>query len=129
MMGQFLTKLRTEKLTEAMGIFGRAEFMVIHALRFRSLVLNMILTVPAGFTTDFASVPRFGIVYALFGDRGHASATVHDYLLVTGMVDRSTADLVFAEALRAEGVVWGLRHFMYAGVRVGTLIAWLQGRA
>lgn len=128
-MGAFLSRLQTEKVAEAVGMLGRAQHMVMHALKFRSDVLGKVIVVPAGFTTDFASVPRLMITYALFGDRGHASATVHDYLLVTGMVPRSTADKVFAEAMKAEGVPAYLRPLMYAGVRVGTFSAWVRGKA
>lgn len=127
-MSSFLSKLRTEKLTEPTEAFGRATHILLFPLRFRSFVANRIITVPAGFTTDFASVPRLLMVYALFGDVGHASATVHDYLLVTGVIRRSLADKVFLEALEAEGVPCWRRWPMYLGVRVGSLFARLSGR-
>lgn len=75
-----------------------------------------ILTVPEGFATDFASVPRLPITYLLAGGIGDAAAVVHDYLY-QGLVPRKTADDVFAACLESLGVSWWQRKLMYAAVR------------
>ena len=125
----FLTKLRTEKIAEAEGVFGRAKHMLTRHLQFYSAILDKVITAPAGFTTDFGSVPRLPLAYSLFGDVGHASAAIHDYLLVTGVIPRWEADKIYVEALKVEKVGAWRRYPMFLGVRIGTVIAWLQGRA
>ena len=75
-------------------------------------------TVPAGFQTDLASVPRLPVVYWLTGGTSNAAAVVHDYLYSTHLVDRKTADAVLREASAVTGVPAWRRSLMWAGVRV-----------
>jgi hypothetical protein len=77
------------------------------------------ITVPSGFDTDFASVPRVPVFYLLYANRGKRAATVHDFLYRNRLFDRATCDAVFREALIAggEGVV--VSWAMWAGVRIG----------
>ena len=75
-------------------------------------------TVPAGFHTDFASVPRLPFAYLLTGGTGHRAAVVHDYLCRTGW-DRKQADDLFLEMLRATKVNNVRSWVMWAGVRIG----------
>jgi len=77
------------------------------------------IVVPAGFVTDYASVPRLPLTYTLFGPYGHAAAVIHDYLYATGLYPREVADRVFHRALRASGIARWRAGLMYAGVRVG----------
>ena len=77
------------------------------------------ITVPKGFVTDFASVPRVPIVYSLFGDRAHREAVVHDYLYQTHLVPKAMADKVFLEAMKARGKSPFVRYGMYWGVVLG----------
>lgn len=76
-----------------------------------------IITVPAGFSTDFASVPRIPVVFELVGDRGHAAATLHDYLYSTAMFSRHETDLILLRALRSTKVGKIRSYLMYYGVR------------
>lgn len=78
-----------------------------------------VVTIPSGFDTDFASVPRLPFMFWLLGDRANHAAVVHDYLYRTAMVSRSDADAVFVEAAEAEGVNWLARWTMWTGLRVG----------
>ena len=77
------------------------------------------ITVPAGFTTDFASVPRlFWNVLPPFGRYGKA-AIVHDYLYRTrGLVSKPVADALFLEAMKALGVGTLTRYTMFLAVRL-----------
>lgn len=77
------------------------------------------LTVPMGFETDFASVPRIGAVYALFGNRAHRAAVVHDYLYSLGGSDsdRAYADDVLRAGCIADGLDAGKAEAMWAAVR------------
>lgn len=75
------------------------------------------ITVPAGFETDFASVPRIPVVFELVGDKGHAAATIHDYLYTVGTIDRKDVDGILLRALRATNVGKVRSYLMYGGVR------------
>lgn len=82
------------------------------------------IVVPAGFKTDFASVPRLVGMYLLFGGKGERAAVVHDWLYSQHKVSRELADDVFREALIATGYARWEYEPMYAGVRVGGWVAW-----
>lgn len=80
------------------------------------------ITVPSGFETDFASVPRVPVFFTLFGDRAHREAVLHDYLYrcdSSPVVERSQADNVFLEAMKERGKGFFVRYAMYWGVRLG----------
>jgi hypothetical protein len=114
-MGHFRSELVAVKVKEPKG--GRANWKLHHPLIFWSTVLNATVTVPTGFITDFASVPRLPFTYWLFGDTAHASAVIHDYLLREMKLDWPNAALVFREAMEAEGVPAWRRWAMYTAVR------------
>lgn len=62
------------------------------------------ITVPAGFETDFATVPRPLWWFCPPATGSHAEPSVtHDYLLATG-VDIKIADNLFLSAMEANGV-------------------------
>lgn len=82
------------------------------------------ITVPAGFQTDLASVPRLPFVYLLCGDCAREAAVIHDHLYTTHEVDRATADAVLLEASAVTGVRWWRRWLMWAGVRLGGASHW-----
>ena len=80
--------------------------------------------IPAGFTSDGASVPRF--LWRLFPPFGKylEAAVVHDWFCVLGHagkspIDSVTAAKVFKEAMIVCGVPKWKVHLMYLGVRVG----------
>ena len=75
-------------------------------------------TIPAGFSTDLASVPRLPVVHMLFAGRARRSAILHDWLYVS-RYPRGWADDVFRAAMRNEDVGALARWFMWAGVRIG----------
>jgi hypothetical protein len=112
-IGEFLTKLRDERVSA-----GGRERVLVAPLAYFSPMLNDILIVPAGFVTDYASVPRAPLTYWLFGGVGDEAAVIHDYLYSIGTHPRSMADEVYAEALIACGVPAWRRGPMWAAVRV-----------
>lgn len=76
------------------------------------------VVVPAGFQTDFASVPRFfWRVFPPIGDWNRA-ATLHDYLYEKTRVSKLLADTFFYEALRSDRVGRLTRLLMYLAVRI-----------
>lgn len=111
-MSQFLSPLRVEETDEFGGLWT-----LLAPLTYRSDVLKRDVTVPAGFVTDFASVPRMLGMYDLEGGKCNKAAVVHDWLYSTQMVDRKTADQVLREAILASGYSGFTASVFYAAVR------------
>lgn len=78
--------------------------------------------VPAGFHTDFASIPRL-VVWLIprYGIYTRA-AILHDFLCTTKPVSRADADGMFRRALQELGVSVPKRWMMWAAVRAGSLM-------
>lgn len=97
------------------------------------------VTAPAGFETDLASVP-WGLWNLVPPWGSHARPAIfHDFLYRTrggGMFDgqrwitraapytRAEADAIFLEAMEVVGVTWWRRWLMYAAVRLGGWMGW-----
>lgn len=87
------------------------------------------IEVPAGFVTDFASVPWgfWNIEPPLGRDTGKA-AVVHDYLYATrglgGRFSRAQADGIFRQALGELGVPAWKRALLWTAVRLGGADGW-----
>lgn len=77
-----------------------------------------VITVPAGFVTDLASIPR--LFWSVLPPHGRyaKAAIIHDYLYVEAIKTREYADKVFLEAMEVLGVSWVKRRIMYAAVRM-----------
>ena len=76
------------------------------------------ITVPEGFETDFASVPKLFWWFCPPAAGNHAKpAVLHDYLCVSSD-DQPRTDKIFLEAMAANGVGWLKRHVMYLAVMV-----------
>lgn len=97
---------------------------LLESFTYDSEVAKARITVPAGFVTDFASVPRLPLAFLLTGDTAHMAAVVHDFLYSIKIFPRETADAVFYEAMRATGVPAWRAYLMWLGVRVGGQIRW-----
>lgn len=83
-----------------------------------------VITVPGGFETDFASIPR--VLWWLlppYGKYGNA-AVIHDYLYRTKTRSRLRSDQIFREAMGVLGVPAWQRTLIYLGVRAGGAGAW-----
>lgn len=112
-MSKFLSTFRGEPLFP-----GSENWRLLADLAYHSDSLDCLVLVPAGFVTDFASVPRLPLAYLLFGNVAREAAVVHDYLYHTGACSRALADKVFAEASEACGVAAWRRGPMWLGVRL-----------
>ena len=113
-MAEFLTTLSGNCLDDKVWELAKP-------LIYQSDIVGKI-EVPEGFQTDFASVPRVPIAYALFGDRAHHEAVIHDYLYRTDSVPQasySQANDCFLEAMKVRGKSWFVRYSMYWGVVLG----------
>lgn len=116
---KFLTDLAVKNLDDE-------NWLILEPLVYQSRTLGKTVEVPAGFQTDFASVPRLPLTFALTGDAAHKAAVIHDYLYrsLPHICQRRTADLVFYEAMKVTGIVWWRRELMFAGVRLGGSGSW-----
>lgn len=83
-----------------------------------------IITVPAGFETDLASIPRAFQILIPVNGKHRKPAVIHDYLYANRIGKRGRADSVFLEAMKSVGVSWWKRRLMYAAVRVGGRFFW-----
>lgn len=89
-----------------------------------------LIVIPAGFQTDFASIPRvFWTILPPYGDYGKA-AIVHDYLYSNrGKVGdktytRKECDEIFLFAMKSLSVGWLKRYVIYFAVRGFAGFAW-----
>jgi hypothetical protein len=76
------------------------------------------ITVPSGFVTDGASIPKiFWSILSPFGDY-FAAAVIHDYLYSNNndKFSRLQADLIFKEAMFNLGVPWYRREVIFRAV-------------
>lgn len=89
-----------------------------------------VIIVPAGFETDYASIP-WGL-WNLFPPHGQYArpAMIHDFLYDRGgqipgrCYTRKQADGIFREAMEVVGVVAWRREVMYRAVRLGGASGW-----
>lgn len=112
-MSRFLSPLRVEEIDEFGGLW-----QLFAPLVYESDLLGLI-TVPAGFVTDFASVPHLPFIYLTEGGKGNKAATVHDWLYTGQKITRLQADQVLREALLASGYSAATAGIFYAAVRLG----------
>ncbi len=85
------------------------------------------LTIPRGFETDLASIPRWAT--PIVPKLGHhlQPAIVHDYMYVTkiGGVTKADADKLFYQSMLTMGVRQTRALLMYAAVRAGGKGRWV----
>lgn len=96
----------------------RGKFVLVENFKFGEF------EVPAGFVTDFDSVPRIPFFYDVFKGRTISAAIIHDYLYSQGF-DRKNADNIFLRLMQIERVRKRYRLPIYAAVRV---FGWIRFR-
>lgn len=117
-MSSFTKPLILKFLDERKDLF---RFELVEAFEYHvgGLDSGDVITVPAGFRTDFASVPRvLWTIVPPVGLYGKA-AVVHDYLYILQDRTRLEADRIFLEAMEVLGVPKIQRTLMYQAVRLG----------
>jgi hypothetical protein len=121
-MSRFLTPLRFED-------HGGLPFVLFAPLVFDSDVLGATITVPQGFETDLASIPR--ALWRLLPPVGKydGAAVLHDWLYRAGGVTRAQADAVLHEAMGVLQVGRVARALIYRAVRLGGAELWTIARA
>ena len=83
---------------------------------------DVIINVPEGFNTDFASIPWIFQSILPVLDKHAKAAVVHDYLYEHGY-DKYLSDKIFLEAMTVLKVSWWKRYLMFAAVRSYHFIA------
>ena len=117
----FKTALKTE-IIRGRVVDGRQWWRLIAPLEYESSETGKTYIVPAGYETDFASVPRLPFAYWLTGDTAHEAAVVHDFVLDDPMQSEDTADHLFLEAMAECDVPWWRRKAMFLSVRLKSMV-------
>ena len=115
-MSKFLTDLEIKCCPTNEGLWEIHEPLVYES------DLVGVVTVPAGFFTDLASVPRVPFIYESWGNRAHRAAVIHDYAYRIDSTPQFTyrqANAVFREAMEATGASFKIRWPMWLGVFLG----------
>ena len=123
-MAKFLTRLKVENADNA----DDGKWVVVSPLIYQSDVLGQTITVPTGFQTDFASVPRVPFIFEFFGDTSVEAAVIHDWLYTPPHegVSRIEADDVLYEASKITDVPFWRRYGIFLGVRFGGKLFWAK---
>ncbi len=86
---------------------------------------GVVITVPKGFVTDFASIPQPFWSAGLSPNGLYSkAAVVHDYLYWTQTCTRKQADNLLMIAMKESGVRATTRQLVYEGVDLGGERAW-----
>lgn len=117
----FLSKLEIENADNVDDGQWRLTAPLVYQSPF---MLGTVYTVPVGFQTDLASVPRVPFVFDLFGATSNEAAALHDCLYVVKGTTRAQADHLLREASAATGVPAWRRWPMWLGVRLFGWKAW-----
>ena len=96
MSSQFLNHLITEEISPE-------KFRLLEPLEYISSSLKRKIIVPAGFETNFMSVPRWPLIYAWLGDKYRRAGALHDFLYQSRLVSRWSADMELIEAMGSLG--------------------------
>lgn len=114
-----MSKFLSELCVENASAMDDGNWRLTAPLVYQSDVAGMTFTVPAGFVTNYASVPRVFLAYEMFGNTANEAAVVHDFAYTApSPVARSVADAVFREAAILTGVPKWKADAMYEGVRL-----------
>lgn len=120
-MSEFLDPLTVTEIDDS--TFAVA----VRPFRYKSDLAGLI-TVPVGFYTDFASVPRLGLIYSLLGNYAHQPAVIHDWLYYSAITTRTISDKVILEAMNVISIPFWRRGLIYEGLKIGGWWSWNKHR-
>lgn len=91
-------------------------FILLEPMHYTIGNSGAVIKVPAGFVTDYASVPK--PLWSMYSPHSQYSraAVVHDYLYWTRKCSRVQADRLFLIAMKESSVPEATRQYVYAGV-------------
>lgn len=113
-------------ILQALDRSGRRQlYRLLAPLRFYSVEHGQTFVVPAGFTSDLASVPWLAdFVIDDDSPKTLRAAIVHDWLYATGLVSRHAADQILIEGMVVLGANRFQRWAVYAFVRAFGWWSW-----
>ena len=116
---------KTPLVVEVMPSGKRFKLYFDFTYRWKYKDLTLIIKVPAGFVTDFASIPQpFHWLISKLG-RYNKATVIHDWIYQCGhSISRKMADLCFLDAMRDLGVAKWKRNLIYWGVRIFGFLVW-----
>lgn len=104
-------------------------FILLEPMRYVVGNTSVAITVPAGFVTDYASVPeKLWSIYSPH-DQYSRAAILHDYLYWTQKCKRSQANRLFLIAMKESNVPEVTRQYIFAGVESGGEAPWEENKA
>lgn len=137
--GKLVLVLLDNKVAPAIKA-GRSLWGLQRDLSYRTGESNDKITVPAGFVTDLASIPRWCWIILPPDGPWVKAAIIHDFLYATSgkghwkrrtdgraraaPYSRKEADAIFKEALENRGVDKFRRSILWAAVRIGGAKGW-----
>ena len=101
------------------------DWEVMQEFTYKVFNSTVMITVPVGYITDFASIPK--IVWPIIGHpagRHGKAAVIHDYLYSTRRFSRKRSDRIFLEAMKVLKIGTIKRKMMYYAVRLFGRPAW-----
>ena len=104
-------------------------FMLVDPLFYEIKRTGKTITVPAGFVTDFASVPWYARSLISVLGRHSIPAIVHDYLYWEQRCTRDQADAILREAMNEYSSSWRDQIAVDYAVKYGAQGAWDQNEA
>jgi Protein of unknown function (DUF1353) len=103
------------------------EWVLVDDLSYEVGTSGVVIAVPKGFVTDFASIPQALWSVGLSPNGLYSkAAVVHDYLYWTQSCSRQQADNLLMIAMKESGVNAATRRLIYEGVRLGGGSAWVS---
>jgi len=114
----FLNKVLYDELGTCKG---KTIYRIVGVLLFRCPD-GSIIEIPDSFQTDLSSVPRFPIIYSMWGNRTHREPVLHDFVYrydSNPILLRSEGDSLFKIAMISRNQPSYIYNPMYAGVRLG----------
>jgi hypothetical protein len=100
---------------------GRPEYRLNASFSYAigTLGSGLVITLPVGFVTDFASVPGWADRFGLHPDGLYAkAAALHDWLYCSITISRFMADIIFFEAMRVLRVSLPVSILFFITVRL-----------
>jgi hypothetical protein len=104
-------------------------FMLVNPMYYEIKRTGQTITVPAGFVTDFASVPWYARWRISVLGKHSIAAIVHDYLYWEQRCTREEADAILREAMGEYGSSSADQMIVYYAVKYGAQSAWDDNKA
>lgn len=104
-------------------------FMLVNPMEYEIKSTGQVITVPAGFVTDFATVPWYARWRISPLGKHSVAAIVHDYLYWEQRCTRDEADRILREAMGEYGSSVADQEIVYYAVSYGAQSAWDENAA